>query len=112
MGLAEGGVQVVHPFGEIRLGRFDNQVVVVHHQTIGVARPLEAIESLAQEIQKLAVVPIVVKDPLASVSARGDMIDGAGKLNAQWSCHHPYPKENSISVPFCLAARRRVVEQS
>jgi hypothetical protein len=56
--------------------------------------PVEALDSLSQKFQELAVIHIVLKDPLAAVSPRGDVIDGARKLNAQRPRHHPYPKAN------------------
>ena len=35
-------IQLPHPRGQIALGRLDEQVVVVVHQTVGMAQPLGA----------------------------------------------------------------------
>lgn len=87
--LAKARVQAVHSLGKVRFGRLDHEMVMVDHEAKGVASPAEALDRLSQGFQKLAVVIIVEKDLLATISPGCDMVDGACKFNAQRPGHIP-----------------------
>lgn len=44
-------VELPHPAGEIRLRRLNQQMIVIVHQTIGMAQPPEAADHLAEDRQ-------------------------------------------------------------
>ncbi len=45
-------VQVAHPPGEIVIRRFDQKVVMIAHQTVGMAHPVERTANVIQECKK------------------------------------------------------------
>ena len=69
-----GQVTQAHACGSIGIGRFNEQVIVVAHQAVGVHRPIEAFADLRQHDQPSILVSIVVVNILAPVTARGGVI--------------------------------------
>jgi len=57
-----------HPPGEIGFRGFDEQVVVVVHQAIGVAAPAIAFHHLGQDLQEREAILVVQVDGLPGVS--------------------------------------------
>lgn len=72
--LGEDAVQLTHPLREIPLRRFEDEVVVVRHQTIGVTEPVEPLDDLRQHLEKGLAVPVVLVDRLTPIAARRDVI--------------------------------------
>src|SRR5205807_1855080 len=60
---------------------------VVRHQNPRRDAPTEALRGLTQKLQKGFAITIVLEDGTLFVAARGDVIDGVGKLDTKWSCH-------------------------
>ena len=60
---------------------------VVIHEAIGDDTGIEALAGLRDHAQQRLAVSVILKDGLAAVSARRDMINSAGKLDSWWSGH-------------------------
>jgi len=69
------------------LGGFDEQMVVVVRQAVGVTTPGEARDYLPQGVQEQIAVGLIAKNRLARVAARGGMIDRTGKFDSQRAGH-------------------------
>ena len=82
MCLGVSAVEVVHPIGKIWFRRFDNEMIVVFHEAVGVTEPRVSINGLSQYIQKFLIVPFAVEDALAGIPTRCDVVDRSGKFNS------------------------------
>jgi hypothetical protein len=59
-------IELAHASGEIRLRSFENQVIVVGHQAVGMTHPVHPPADLTEEIEKgLAVLLVQVNDRAA-----------------------------------------------
>ena len=72
---------------EVAVGRIDEQVVVVVHQTVGVAGPVVAPCDVLEGVQECDAVLVAPVDGLLLIAARGDVVDGAGVFDPKGSCH-------------------------
>ena len=81
-GLRIAASELAHPLRKIRLGRLDQQMVVIVHQTIGMAQPAEAINDMREERQQRGSVLVIGHDVLPGIAATRDMIDGTGIFDA------------------------------
>lgn len=87
---------------------FHDQVIVIGHQAIRVAEPVESSDGLRQHFKKAFPVLIVEEDLLSGVSARGDVVQRAWVFDPQRSSH-----ELSLSTlvlnckpnPICILVR-------
>ena len=70
--------------GEVAVGGFDKQMVVVTHLTvlIGVADPVETFADLCQNLHPLRMVGIVEIDGIPTVTTRRHVINSTGELYA------------------------------
>lgn len=84
-GLGVDAVELAHAFGQIPVRCLNQQVVMVVHQTPRMACPVELGDDFFQSLQKHLPVLIVLKNILAPVTARGNMVESIGKLNADWA---------------------------
>jgi len=80
-------VQLSHQSRPVAFTCEQYQVVVVAHQAIGQALRIEAAQGLAQDTEELRAVPVVLVDRLTPITTRGDMVNGAGELDAQGAGH-------------------------
>src|SRR5512145_2534806 len=62
-------------------------MVVIIHQTIGVAEPVKAVNDFAEDLQEGLAVDIFVEDILSRVAARGHMIQRAVKFQSERTSH-------------------------
>jgi hypothetical protein len=62
-------------------------MIVIAHQAIGVAEPAKPVDDMGENRQPLRPIAVVHHDVLPGVAPTGDMVDGPGKLNAQWTRH-------------------------
>jgi hypothetical protein len=63
------------------------KVVVLVHQASGVAKPVNLLDYLGEDVQKSMSIGIVVEDIFAPVTASGDMIESVGKFDANEARH-------------------------
>ena len=61
-------VQLAHTFGEIRLRRLDEQVVMVRHETVRVYRPVKPLPDFGKNFQEPASVSVRQVNVLATIS--------------------------------------------
>src|SRR3989338_8916952 len=80
-------VQLAHSFGEVSLWCFDYQVVVVVHQTVGVAEPVKAVNDLAEGVQEGFAISIVIEDVFSGVTSGGRMVDCTVKFDSERAGH-------------------------
>ena len=65
----------------------DQKMVVVGHQGVGVAIPVEALARCVQDIEVLPVITLIKAGITPGIATRSDMIKRPGKLNTQRSGH-------------------------
>ena len=75
------------PCDRIAVRRFNQQVVMVAHQAIGVDHPVESINRFGQHLQKQRPVGVVPIDILPPVTTRSDVIKAVREFEAEWACH-------------------------
>ena len=85
--LGVGALQPLHAGHQIRLGGFQQQVVVVPHQHIGVDPPPRASADLAKRRQKTRAIRIRPEHGLAMVAAAHGVVDRAGVFQPRFPCH-------------------------
>src|SRR2546425_8503175 len=96
-------VELPHPGGEIPLRGLQQQMVMVAHQTVGMAPPVIAYHSLFQDGEKRLPILLVEVDSLAGIAAGGDVVEGAGIGEAQRTSHGrriPIKTDNSRPDPL------------
>ena len=69
-----GAQQPAHSFYEVSIGRFDDGMKVIRHQTIGMHLKTGLLASFSQRFQKILPIDIIQEDILSSV-ARGSSHD-------------------------------------
>jgi hypothetical protein len=80
-------VQLSHPDREIRVRRFDKQMVVVVHQAVAVAQPMLLADDFLQGSQQCLPIGVIDEDRGLRVAAGGDVVDGAWEIKAERSGH-------------------------
>ena len=70
-------IKLAHAFGEVGIGRFDEQVIMMGHLAIGVAHPVEALADLGKRFEPGEAIVVGQKNVLAPIAARGDVIKRA-----------------------------------
>ncbi len=80
-------IELTHALGQISVGRFHHQVVVVRHQAIRMAQPIEPFHHLCQYLQKGEAVFVILKNRLLTITTRSNVIKRSGKLYAKGSGH-------------------------
>ena len=66
-------VELAHARAEVAVNRFYNDMKVVVHQAVRVARPVVAGANLPQQSQPVLPISVIQKDGFAPVSARSDV---------------------------------------
>jgi len=80
-------VEVAHPCREVRHRRFDDQVVVVPHETQSVDAPAIAAADPVQDAEKHVPVVCIGVDRTPIVTTRGDVVEAAGHEAAEGASH-------------------------
>src|SRR5574337_1098121 len=80
-------VKLSHAEGEVTVGCFDQKMVVVGHEAVGVAQPVITLVDVLKGVEEVLAVLIVFEDGLLFVAARGNMIDGARVFYAKGTGH-------------------------
>jgi hypothetical protein len=75
-------------------------VDVIRHQDIRHDAPAKPLRGLAEELEERTPIAIGAEDRTPLIAARGDVVNGSGKVETKWSCH------DSAEVPSESAARR------
>jgi len=70
-------VDLAHAEGEVRIRCLDEKVIMVVHETVGMAEPIVLPDRRSEDGEKLLPVGIIREDLSPSISTGGDMIDSA-----------------------------------
>ena len=93
-------IQLAHAEREIRLRGFKEEMIVVVHQTIGMAEPAVPIDDVREYREELRAVAVVHHDGLPGVPTARDVVHGPRKLNAQRTSHGA-----GVYLLLCMIAR-------
>ena len=80
-------VDPAHASRQIGLGCLDQQVIVVVHEAVSVAEPVEAADDKAGKVEKGAPVSVVAEDAMAGIPPGSNMVKSAWILRAEWTSH-------------------------
>ena len=80
-------VELSGTLGQIALWGLDHQVVMVIHETKGMAQPVVALDHMGEQIEECLPVRIIRVDGGLGIPTAGHMIEGARKCNPQRSTH-------------------------
>ena len=80
-------VELPHAQRQIGLRRFNEEMVVIVHQAVGMAAPAVAIDHMGEEGEPLRPITVVRHDVLPGIPPTGDMVDGPRIFNAQRTGH-------------------------
>ena len=86
-GLGVHAIELAHAFGQIAIRRLHQKMVVVVHQTPGIAEPVELVDDLTQCLEKSLPIQVVVKNVFAPIASGGDVIERIGKFNTEGARH-------------------------
>jgi len=98
-GTGIAAVQVPHPFGEVRQGSLDEEVVVVPHQAAHVSTPPVAPFDPAQDVEEDDPVSVVQHDRRVVVTPDPDVVVGAGGEETIGSSHFPQRSSTKARRP-------------
>jgi hypothetical protein len=80
--LRVNAIQLPHPLGQVPIWRLDYQMIVVIHQTVGMADPVKALGDLKKGSEKQFTVSVVPKNRLAFVAPRSDVVQGPRRIRS------------------------------
>jgi len=102
--------------GKIAIRGFDEKMIVVCHEAVGVADPVAALIDVLEGVQEVLTVLFVLEYGLLLVSTRGHVIDCAGILYAERAGHEKKiakgttiikPQDLTLKVPPGTMQTRR-----
>ena len=76
-------VDVAHEARPVAPVCLHEEVIVIAHQTVGITAGVEALEAVGEDFEQLGPIIVVLKDRLAPITARGQVIQSAGKFETQ-----------------------------
>lgn len=91
-------IELPHPARQIGLRRFDQEMIVIVHQTIRMTQPAEPIHHMRDDGQETAPVGVVDNDRLPGIAATGNVIDRTLKLEAERTRHEAEAAESDMSL--------------
>jgi len=80
-------VELSHAEGEVGIRCLDQKVVMIVHETVGMAEPVVLPDSRTEDGKELLPICIIHIDLSPRISAGGDMIDSTRVFNSEWTCH-------------------------
>lgn len=86
-GLRVDAVQLAHGFGQIGVRRFEEQVEVIGHQTVGMTKHIEPAQRLPKDGLERIPVDVIGNDGDLGVAAGCHVIDGSREFYAKRSGH-------------------------
>ena len=75
-------VELPHRPTEIALRGLDEKMIVITHQAIGMAQPLESGNNEMEDVKKQQPIIIITEDRTAGIPTGGDMVNGTWILYA------------------------------
>ncbi len=83
-------VEPLHGTAQVGARCFDEQMIVVIHQHIGVDTNREALGGLRQQFEEVSAIGLLPVDRLSLIASRRDVVTSAGPFDTQCSCHDRY----------------------
>jgi len=80
-------VEVAHALGQIGVGGFEDEMIMIGHQTIGMTPPMKPLTYLGVDLKKRGAIGIIEENILPSIPACRDMIQSTRIFNAKGSSH-------------------------
>ena len=80
--LGVDAIEMLHPPTESSFHRFDDNVVVVSHEAVGVTQPIEEIAASGEVIKEHFSVVVIKKNRFPVITTRGDVVDSTRILYA------------------------------
>lgn len=62
-------------------------MIVIVHQAIGIAEPAIPIDHMGEQREELGAIAVIRHDVLPGIPPTSDVVDGTGKLKAEWTSH-------------------------
>ena len=90
-GLCIDTVQPQHAVTEVGLGRFQEEMIVIDHQAVGIASPVLLGHLPREQVDEAGAIAVVVIDGVPGVPARRDMIERPFELQPQLPGHQRPP---------------------
>ena len=72
--LGINAIKLSHSLRQVSIRGFDDQVIVIVHQAIGVANPVEALVNVSESAEKQFAVAIFLKNGFTIISSRCDVV--------------------------------------
>jgi len=80
----------------------EQQMEVVLHENVGIQEDAGAPDAVGKLLQKAVPIIIGPEDVLTPVAARNNVIEGIGKVNAQWSGHGGILRQETSLVKLII----------
>ena len=80
-------IQAPHAATQVGFGRFDQQMVVISHQAIGITAPALLEDFVTEQLQELLPVDIVMENGLLLVASSREVIERTGIFQAELASH-------------------------
>ena len=90
-------IELPHPTGQIRLRRLDQHMIVVIHQTVGMAKPPKTANYLAEDRQPSLTIRIRLDDALPRMAMTGHMVNRGGEFKTKWVGHGGITRSQAMS---------------
>jgi len=82
-GLHVTTIELAHALGEVRLWGFDDQGIMVAHQTVRVAEEVKVVNNLPQTLQEGVTIPVVIENIFPGIAPGRHTVDRSIKLQPQ-----------------------------
>ena len=86
-GLSIHAIELAHAGREISIKSFNDQVIMICHQTIPVAEPVELPANLTEQIEPLLPIIVMKKNIIRAVTTGSDVITSTRIFYTKWSSH-------------------------
>jgi hypothetical protein len=80
-------IHLAHALGEIVLGRFNHDMIMVGHQTGGITQPAHALIYYRRHVAERQAVAIIKENIGTAVATRGDMVEHTWKFESEGMGH-------------------------
>jgi len=79
--LAVDLIEIFHSFGQVGVRRFDHEVVMVPHETVHMAQPVEPFDGGVKDVEILDPVCLIQEDHLSFITSAYDMVKSTFELD-------------------------------
>jgi len=94
-------IELTHTLGEICLGCFYQEVIMVAHEAVRINKPLIALDHIGKGHEKHPVVFSIGKDVLSGIPPGSYMVETTFKFYSYWSSHKEYSLYRMANSKTC-----------